>query len=360
MSTDPSSSPNSQESPGNQEMPSWAVKLFEEFASQKQIIKQLSDKVANKPGPSENQQDAEGEPGKATEKTQEPVVSSPVDEATTKATADAKPPDPGRSRGKLDTATLNSFPEFGSDDLSYAEKWIADAEELAETLQLSKRLLCLAFCQRAVGDVKAYLEHFDGETKNDWSKLCGVLLDQFGREVLRPKHKLELLRMDKIAGMPLRSAVSRLQGLVAATDHPSTDLDPIWVLIRRFPPVVAQEAVPSKAQWKTCQEAFDDLARIAKMLAVQNPDAPVVATPTTKPTPEPKAGLVAVAEPVAPAETVLVAGPTDTAAPRFQARRPEPRRHGGFRCFGCQKTGHSWRQCPVVAEEVAKTMQSKK
>jgi hypothetical protein len=352
MSTDPSSSLNSQESPGNQEVPGWALKLMEKLESHDQLLKQLSDKAASKPGPSENQQNAEGEPGKATEKTQEPVVSPPVDEAT----AYAKPPDSGRSRGKLDTATLNSFPEFGSDDLSYAELWIADAERLAESLQLSKELLCLAVCQRAVGEVKELLDKYSDATKRDWPSLCKALQINFGKRTIMDKHKRELAVMDKVAGLPLAVAIDRVERLMVIADHSPADLQPIRALMRQFPEALTSKLYDRPDHWKTCKEALDDLMRVVERDLMLVGSQLVAKSPPKTAAPVPKAAPVAVAE---PAEPVLVSGHTATAAPRFKARRPEPRRDGVLLCFWCHKAGHTWRQCPAVAEEEAKNKLSK-
>ena len=144
MSSTPSSSSNP---PGNPvvkvEMPPW----MREFMDAQSLINQRLTDEMRELKQTVHRKEPEGEAGKAPEKSQEADSASSDDEpAADKLEAATKPPEQSRRSGKLDTATLNTFPEFGADDLSFAEMWIKKAGELAVKRNLDEDLLCLAVC----------------------------------------------------------------------------------------------------------------------------------------------------------------------------------------------------------------------
>jgi hypothetical protein len=277
-----------------------------------------------------------------------PSSQASADEVKTEPTPEARPAESDKHLGRLDTATLNCFPLFGSGDLYYAEEWIAEAEILAEKLRLDKQMLCRAFCLRAIGEVKTYLELFGDKQKGDWSSLCNILHKKFGRAVRIEEYNMELLAMDKIAGMELGPAVARFRMLVDATDHPPKNLSPVWIFIRRFSDDLRREVTPQRHQWKTCQEALDDLDAVVGDPMLQGLKAKVIATPAPKTsTPGTKIGTVAAVEP---------AGTLDQAEPVAATARAtgKPMRGAGRRtmkCYRCLKPGHFWNQCPIKVEE---------
>jgi hypothetical protein len=267
-------------------------------------------------------------------------------ETASGSTAEPKPPAVNKKTGKLDALTLMRFPAYGSDNLAYAEKWIAKTEELAAKLNLDKEQMCLAVRQRAVGEVKKCLEGYeDDDTKDDWASLCEILLCHFGKQKLTIKFWDELSSMDKIGGLPLLMALQRVKRLLDLTDHPPSDIVPMLKLVNQFPEKLATRLNGRQSKWKTCQEALGDLKEIAKeMERISEPALIARASP--------KAGLVAVAEPVDVAE------PADPVVPVAAVMR---RKEGSeaLRCYYCDKTGHVMKKCPVLAEKIAKSKQSK-
>jgi hypothetical protein len=268
------------------------------------------------------------------------TASSPTTDLRSSVVSNGKP-------GKLDTTTLLRFPECGKDDLSYAEQWIAKAEKLATRLNLDDDLLCMAFYQRAVGEVKKCLDSYGDDSRQDWASLRTILLGNFSKEKYLRKFEQELAIMDKVAGLPLGVAVDRVRRLIAAADHPPTKLGPIRLLVERFPRDLTFLLGDRLDQWKSCQEALDDLMKIAwNDMKKENGPFLVAVPPSKNSAPVPKAGLVAVAEPEDPAAMVATV-----------VRNKEGKKT--VRCYYCDQTGHIMRGCPVLAEKIAKAKESK-
>jgi hypothetical protein len=276
-------------------------------------------------------------------------------------TAEARPAESDKRSGKLDTATLNCFPQFGVGDLYYAEEWIAQAERLGEKLQLDKEMLCRAFCLRAVGEVKTYLEQAGLEGKGDWSSLCMSLKTGFGRDVRMPKYEEELATMGKFAGMKLGLAVARLDRLLEAVGHSPTNLQPVRALLKRFPDVLRVAVHPYMDKWMTYHDALKDLAKIATSSTMQDLEVELVAKPAPKASmPAPKVETVAAVEPAGNPKS------TDQAELVAAIARltGKPMRGAGgkrtMKCYRCLKQDHFWKQCPIKVEEENSDKLSKK
>jgi len=216
---------SSESPPSNpQEMPEWAKMMQAQFQAQ---LKAMQDKF--------EQFQAQSRVGDVSGTTAGQAASSPSPQASggeeeeREPTVEASPAESDKRPGKLDTATLNSFPQFGSGDLDYAEIWIAQTERLGEKLQLDKDQLCRAFCLRAVGEVKTYLGHTGFEGKEDWPSLCMSLKTEFGRNIRIPEYEKELATMEKFAGMKLGTAVTRLRRLLEARRGTSNQSGPCWI-----------------------------------------------------------------------------------------------------------------------------------
>jgi hypothetical protein len=236
-------------------------------------------------------------------------------------------------------------------DLSYAEEWIAEMERVGENLGLDKEMMCSAFCQRATGEVKAYVDRLGISTKRDWSKLCNMLIAGFGKAIRMKEYKRELDMMDKIAGMPLALAVERVQRLMEVTDHPPKDLVPIQDLLCQFPANCQVKVGPAEASWETWQDAIGDLVRMAGSPEAHRAGREWVAEPAPK-TSEPatKARIVAVAEPGTEG-SACVADPAGSKPPWYKDRRPKRNNDKEpVRCWNCGGWGHKEAQCPSGAK----------
>jgi hypothetical protein len=293
------------------------------------------------------------------------TASAPSPQASTgeeerEPTAEVRPAESDKRPGKLDTATLNSFPQFGSGDLDYAEIWIAQAERLGEKLHLDKDQLCRAFCLRAVGEVKTYLGQTGFEGKEDWPGLCMSLKTEFGRDIRLPEYEKELATMGKFAGMKLGTAVTRLRRLLEAVDHPPTNLQPVRTLLDRFPGVLRVAVQPYVDKWKTYHDALDDLAKIATSSTMQGLEVELVAKPAPKASmPAPKVESVAAVEPVDAPESMSQAEIVAAIA-RLERRTGTPgARRRNMKCYICGKQDHFCRQCPARARDESSNKLSK-
>jgi hypothetical protein len=225
--------------------------------------------------------------------------------------------------GKLDAATLVLFQGHGSYDLSCAEDWIADAESLAKLFNLHHRQLCWAFYQGTVGEVRAYLDTLSPMTNQDWSMMCSALLAEFSRESRKWKHREELHKMNRIAGLSIWAAIDRIKALIAMTGHPTTDLTPVWALMKEFPVELHLAVTTKGVRWKCRQQALGDLRELGRIVNEGHPDLQLVAKS------EPKV------EPCTPA-----IGPVTTTVSRPPRRNPTT-----MRCHRCGDLGHGYRQC---------------
>src|SRR5690348_4891839 len=80
-------------------------------------------------------------------------------------------PEKTKLSGKLDTATLNSCPVADASGMSCAEDWIGQMERVGKRLMLDKESMCMAFCLRATGEVKEFVDGLDDTIKLDWPAL---------------------------------------------------------------------------------------------------------------------------------------------------------------------------------------------
>jgi len=244
------------------------------------------------------------------------------------------------NRGRLDTATLMLFQGYGQDDLECAEDWIAQAEKQARLTNLDHSLLGIAIRQGAVGELKAYLDEFNARTIQDWPTLCDFLHTGFGRDAHRQKCRRELLMLNGITGLSLPAAISRVKQLLAATGHPDTDLGPVKDLIRRFPRELGLRMSGKRSQWKSCQEALDDLQGAEQQDRDWGSGVPLRAGPVNHaPLRTTEVGTVAMVEATPTAEPVEIVDPV-----AIVKRAPGERRTAGG-CYRCGEHGHGYKQC---------------
>jgi len=257
-------------------------------------------------------------------------------------------------KGKLDSSILDLFWAYGEDDLSSADEWIAQAEEIAEMHNLGHKQLCVAFQKRATGKVKALLNHYAPAERHDWPALCRILLSNFGRETRRRWCRQELSSMDGFAGLNLGAALSRLQGLLTAAEHLPTDKDPIMRLLKAFPefrPVVMTMNF-GKMTWMEALKALRD-KEVEFMVSYMPQQLPIAKPETKNPSRGATVGPVATIESAAPVEPVAATQPAESPGPVAVVARPAPGRRSGIKCYRCRRLGHAWYECKakVIIED---------
>jgi hypothetical protein len=301
----------------------------------------LARQLRGEDGPEEtllagNEATAAGEP---------PTVKEPAAPAEIRPLDNAAPalatPVQNSGRGRLDSATLQQFLKYGSNDLSCAEDWLAQAEEVGKDCNLSHNQLCTAFYDRCVGEVKAFADLLDDGIKCSWPRLCDALLSNFSRKIRLPMFREELVRMDKIAGLPFQVAIRRVEKLMVATDYPSDDLGPVLTLLKAFPDELRTVAMAKGLLGRTWQDACAYLSEIGSDIAAACPDIQLVARPATKAPPRaPARNPAAVVEPAATTEPAVTPNPVAAVA-RPVGRKPR----GPLICWNCGGEGHTRRQC---------------
>jgi len=348
MSSIPSSSRDSSPQSGKEEeIPAWAKTLL---AENRQVRQAQEAMEARFEALARSLKSADEKEEAATAKEEKALVGTDPpapDNEEPKPPVDSTPPEISRTYGKLDSATLCLFQRYGSDDLSCAEVWIADAERHAKDHNLTHHQLCRAFYQGTVGEVRAYLDTFGDDTRNNWPELRRSLLDEFSKELQKPKHVVELALMNGIAGLSLQAAIDRVKRLIAATDHPDTDLGPVWAMTEEFPAIL--DFTANTKEWESCQEAFDDLRKMGRKFKRTRPGTQMIARSKPKvPLRTPTVG------PVATVESATTEEATEPVA--MVTRRP-PKKPTTWRCHRCGGRGHSLWQCPT--KETLNDKQSK-